>query len=195
MADRATPTAAHRGHQGHHTSAPTKGTLAVRTSPQKAQGWLDIAVARQYADPAQALSLYAHGVSLDPTSFHYNSLGVMLRQNGRQDEAAHRFIQASRLAPRDADPLFNLGGSRDAEKRYTESLHAYRGALERDKKNEARIHNNIGNVLSYQHKWPEALLAYREAEEADEDFPETHQNLGHVLTVRAQMRLDVSSAL
>lgn len=25
------------------------------------------------------------------------------------------------------DPLFNLGGSRDAEKRYTESLHAYRG--------------------------------------------------------------------
>ena len=66
--------------------------------------------------------------------------------------------------------------------RLDEALHAYRGALALDyKTNEARIHNNIGNVLAYQRKWREALLSYHEAEEADPDFPETHYNLAHVL--------------
>ena len=30
-------------------------------------------------------------------------------------------------------------------------------------------------------RWPEAIKAFREAEEADPDFPETHFNLAHVL--------------
>lgn len=156
---------------------------AVRTMPKTAIGWFDLAVARQYEEPSLALRFYAHGVTLDPTSFHHNQLGVMLRQAGRQDEASHRFTQAARLAPADADPLFNLGGTRETEQRYGEALHAYRGALDRERKNEARIQNNIGNVLCHQKKWAEALTAYTEAEEADPDFPETHQNLGHVLTV------------
>lgn len=75
---------------------------AVRNEPKTAQGWFDLAVARQYDDPSQALSFYDQGLSLDPKAFHYNQLGIMLRQNDRQKEASHRFIQASRLAPKDA---------------------------------------------------------------------------------------------
>jgi tetratricopeptide (TPR) repeat protein len=154
---------------------------AVRSSPRAAIGWFDLAVARQHAEPAAALRMYAHGVSLEPSAFHYNQLGVMLRQAERQDEAARRFVQAARMAPHDADPLFNLGGTHELAARHGEALHAYRGALERERKNEARIQNNIGNVLARLSRWAEALAAYREAEEADPAFVETHQNLAHLL--------------
>ena len=156
--------------------------LAVRTSPREETGWIDLAVARQHEEPSLALRLYEHGLSLNPTAFHYDQLGVMLRSASRQEEAVKRFVQAARLAPRDEKPLFNLGGSHEALGRLDEALHAYRGALALDHKtNEARIHNNIGNVLAYQRKWREALLSYHEAEEADEDFPETQQNLANAL--------------
>ena len=154
--------------------------LAISSNPSEAIGWFDLAVARQYEEPSLALKLYAHAVSLEPSAFHYNQLGVMLRQAERHDEAKHRFIQASRMDPTDADPLFNLGGTHDRAERHMEALHAYRRALELDKKNEARIQNNIGNVLGHMNRWADALVAYQEAEEADPDFPETQQNLAHV---------------
>ena len=153
---------------------------AIRAHPTDARAWFDLAVARQDADPVLALNLYQHGVSLDPISFHYNQLGVMLRVAERHGEAAQRFKQASRLAPDDADPLFNLGGTYETLERYLEALHAYRGALDREKKNEARILNNIGNVLGHMGRWEDALAAYHDAEEADPDFPETQHNLAHV---------------
>ena len=157
---------------------------AVRSAPLDAIGWFDLAVARQYKDPTLALRLYEHGVSLEPSSFHYNQLGVMLRQAERQDEATRRFIQAARLAPREgasADPLFNLAGSHETLGRLDEALHAYRAALSVEAKNEARIQNGIGNVLALQRKWEAALSAYGEAFEADPDLPETARNLGHVM--------------
>jgi tetratricopeptide (TPR) repeat protein len=125
---------------------------------------------------------------------------VMLRVADRQEEATRRFIHAARLAPADADPLFNLGGSHEALERHEEALHAYRGALERERKNEARIQNNIGNVLGKTGRWPDALVAYHEAQEADPDFPETYLNLGHVLGVlkrfdEAEHHLSVAARL
>ena len=93
------------------------------------------------------------------------------------DEAAHLFRSAAKLQPFDADALFNLGGSHDIMERPQESLWAYRGALERERKNEARIQNNIGHQLGKLNRWRESMHAFREAEEADPDFPETHYNL------------------
>ena len=127
------------------------------------------------------MKLYRHALSLEPTAFHYNQMGVMLRVAGRHAEAAEHFETAARLAPSDADPLFHLGGTHETLERHAEALKAYRGALERERKNEARIQNNIGNVLGKLGNWNEALVAYREAEEADADFPETQLNLATVL--------------
>lgn len=152
----------------------------IRAHPKSSLGWFDLSVAKQYVDPSLALKLYAHGLTLEPTSFHYNQLGVMLRVVERHAEAAERFRRAAELAPTDADPLFNLGGSHELLEQHVEALTAYRGALEREHKNEARIHNNIGNVLGRLGRWDEALRAYHEAEEADADFPETHLNLAQV---------------
>ena len=160
---------------------------AIRAHPTDARAWFDLSVAQQHVEPARALQFYKHGVSLDPTSFHYNQLGVMLRVATRHSEATQRFIQAARLAPADADPLFNLGGSHETLDRHSEALHAYRGALERERKNEARIQNNIGNVLGKMGRWKDALAAYHEAQEADPDFPETLQNLAHVKEQMGQL--------
>ena len=160
---------------------------AIRSKPNDSTGWFDMAVAHQNENKALALQMYAHGVTLNPSAFHYNQLGVMLRQNRQQIEACHRFAQAAQLAPVDAaDPLFNLGGSYESLGRQSEALHAYRRALDLEHKNEARIHNNIGNVLVQIGQWKEALVAYNEAHEADPDFPETYQNLARVLEDRGR---------
>jgi tetratricopeptide (TPR) repeat protein len=154
---------------------------AVHVQPQTARGWFDLAVAHQHSHPEQALRFYQHGVSLEPSAFHYNQLGVMLRIAARHEEAATRFTQSARLAPKDADALFNLGGTHETLSHHSEALHAYRAALDCEHKNEARIHNNMGNVLGRIERWPEALSNYREALDADPDFPETQQNLAHVM--------------
>ena len=44
-------------------------------------------MARQHEEPSLALRLYEHGLSLKPSAFHYDQLGVMLRSASRQDEA------------------------------------------------------------------------------------------------------------
>lgn len=154
---------------------------AIRAHPQDARGWFDFAVAHQHSNSELALQFYQHGVKLDPSAFHYNQLGVMLRVAARHDEAAKRFAQSSRLAPTDADALFNLGGTYETLARHREALSTYRAALDVERKSEARIRNNMGNVLARMERWPEALSNYHEALDADPDFPETPQNLAHVM--------------
>ena len=154
---------------------------AIRTHPRTAVGWFDLAVARQYSHQAAALKYYRHGLSLLPSAYHYNQFGIIMRAREKHDEAAHLFRSAAKLQPSDADALFNLGGSHDIMERPQESLWAYRGALERERKNEARIQNNIGHQLGKLNRWRESMHAFREAEEADPDFPETHYNLAHIL--------------
>ena len=68
----------------------------------------------------------------------------------------------------------------DALGRDAKALHVYRSALDVERKNEARIQNNIGNVLARMQRWKDSIAAYHEAEEADPDFPETQQTLAHV---------------
>lgn len=154
---------------------------AIRTQPRTAIGWFDLAVARQYSHQAAALKYYRHGLALLPSGYHYNQFGIIMRERKKHEEAADLFRAAARLQPLDADALFNLGGSHDIMERPQESLSAYRGALERERKNEARVQNNIGHQLGKLNRWPESMHAFREAEEADPDFPETHYNLAHVL--------------
>eukprot|EP00966_Prymnesium_polylepis_P272022 6285117-Prymnesium_polylepis.1 len=40
----------------------------------------------------------------------------------------------------------------------------------------------MGKILGKLERWPEAVRALREAEEADPTFPETHANLLHIYT-------------
>jgi tetratricopeptide (TPR) repeat protein len=126
---------------------------AIRSSPRAATGWFDLAVARQYSDQSAAVRYYRHGLALLPSAFHYNQFGVIMRQKERHGEAAQHFRTAAKLQPADADPLFNLGGSHELLQQPAEALRAYRGALERERKNEARIHNNIGTQLGKLDRW------------------------------------------
>lgn len=80
---------------------------AIRSHPTHASGWLDLSVALQHDDPRLAIELYRQGVRLKPGDHElYNGLGVLLRTNGRREEAIRHFQQASRLKPTDADAFF-----------------------------------------------------------------------------------------
>ena len=156
---------------------------SIRAAPREATGWLDLAIARQHADPPLAIRLYEHGLSLEPTPARHSALGVMLRVAGRYGEAAFAFRTAARLAPNDAEPLFLLGGVHEERHAPAEALHVYRRALDAEVKeglhlkNEARIHNNIGTVLGGMGRWGEAIAALQESEDADPDFADAPHNL------------------
>lgn len=160
---------------------------AVRAHPAEADGWLNLGLSQQSVDRSLAIHLYQHGLSLKPTAVSYNMLGVMYRDAERHDHAVAQFEAAVQLKPSSADALFNLGCSHAQLGRYTDALRAYRIALERERKNEARIQNNIGQVLGKLERWNEAIAALHEAEEADEAFPETQLNLAEVLKSQGQL--------
>ena len=69
---------------------------------------------RTILDASRALRYYRHGVSLEPTGFHYNQLGVLLRTRDRHDEAVRCFRAASSLLPSDANASFHLALSRSS---------------------------------------------------------------------------------
>ena len=80
---------------------------AIRSSPQAATGWFDLAAARQYSDQSAAIRYYRHGLKLRPSGehwpasraplhptasldalcggagFQYNQFGVVMRQTER----------------------------------------------------------------------------------------------------------------
>ncbi|KAL1510929.1 hypothetical protein AB1Y20_005757 [Prymnesium parvum] len=174
---------------------------AIRAAPKEPVGWLDLAVAKQHDEPERAIELYSHGVRLSPSDGSlYNNLGVLLRTNGRGEEATACFEHAARIEPTGADAFFHLGGTHDQLDRHAEALHAYRRALENENKNEARILNNMGLILGKMKSWAEAVRTLREAEEADPTFPDTQINLLHIYTAHgaldeAKVHLDKAMAL
>uniref|UniRef100_A0A7S4FBW8 UDP-N-acetylglucosamine--peptide N-acetylglucosaminyltransferase SPINDLY n=1 Tax=Chrysotila carterae TaxID=13221 RepID=A0A7S4FBW8_CHRCT len=153
---------------------------AIRDNPKAAIGWYDLATALQHTDRPHALRYYKHALSLEPSAFHYNQLGVLLRADERHEDAVRSFKKAMSIDAANADAAFNLGGTYELLGQYREALRAYRKALDVESANEARIQNNIGNVHGKLGDWTAAIAAYREAEEADPAFPETHANLLHV---------------
>ena len=88
---------------------------AIRSSPQAATGWFDLAAARQYSDQSAAIRYYRHGLKLRPSGepsrapvaslshpdppprayragagFQYNQFGVVMRQTERRAGGCRR---------------------------------------------------------------------------------------------------------
>ncbi len=108
------------------------------------------------------------------------SLGNVLLQKGRVDEAINQYQKALQIRSNYADARLNLGNALHQEGRVDEAINQYQQALQL-KPDDAGAHNNLGNVLLEQGRADEAINQYQQALQIDPAIAEAHNNLGTAL--------------
>ena len=109
----------------------------------------------------------------------WRGLGVMLREQGELELALDAFLQASRLAPEDAECHNNLGVTLRDLDRLEEAEACYRRAI-RLKSDYAEALSNLGLVLLKRDRLEEAKESHLEAIRFKPSLAEAHNNLGLV---------------
>ena len=136
--------------------------------------------------PAPALVALQEAVALDPTHAVYrDSLGVVLLQLGRLDQAIEAFTKATEADPRLADAHFHLGTALAEARRWDEAVAAYRRAVSLPTLTVPDYaYQNLGLALYHTRKYEEAEQALRFALSLDPKLQAAYYNLGLVLTAR-----------
>ncbi|KAL1521471.1 hypothetical protein AB1Y20_021133 [Prymnesium parvum] len=167
-----------RGAEARSTFAQT-----VELHPSHPNGWLVLAQSQLESNELQAsIASFQNGLRLRPDApGQQTAYGVALQSSGRLGEAQDAYVRAIALFPTDPEAYFNLGTAYEASGDFELALRSYRSALAHDPVDEARVHNNIGGVLSVQGQHDRAIAAYRESLEADEGFADAWFNLGNLL--------------
>jgi len=106
----------------------------------------------------------------------HNNLGLLLQNEGRLDEAAEHFREATRIRPAYPEALYNLGNALAAEGRLAEAEEQYERALALDDRF-AVVHNNLGNVLVMQGRVDEGKQHFRRALALNPSYADAQRNL------------------
>jgi tetratricopeptide (TPR) repeat protein len=131
------------------------------------------------ANYAQALALAPAG-SAKYTAVISNSVGLMLTQEGKIDEAAAAFAVAVRNNPEFAEAHNNLGNALAAAGQFDRAIEYYRAAIGlKPDFTEALV--GLGSALLSQGKAAEAMPLLREAIRLRPDLAEAHNGLGAAL--------------
>ncbi len=119
---------------------------------------------------------------LDPSARigAYVTLGILLQNQQRIEEAEEAYRKAIDLNPNDATAYSNLGNLLQNQQRIEEAEEAYRKAIDLNP-NEATAYSNLGNLLSDQQRIEEAEEAYRKAIDLNPENSSGYWNLGWML--------------
>ena len=116
-------------------------------------------------------------LTLDMDAYHaHMSLGAVLRDQGRLDEAAGHFGEAVRLNPGSAESHNDLATVLQRQGKVDQAIVHYREAL-RLQPALAEVHNNLGAVLAGQGRFDEAIVHFSEAAHLKPDLEIAHVNL------------------
>jgi Tfp pilus assembly protein PilF len=130
---------------------------------------------------AEAGSLYRAILAEDPRNVDaLHLLGLVLKSEGKMDEALASMRRAVELRPDFADGLYNLGNLHMGAGRTAEAIDCFRRAI-RFKPELAEANYNLGNVLRDQGDLEGAEAAFRAAIAARPDYVEAVHNLANVL--------------
>ncbi len=121
----------------------------------------------------------------EPTFF--NSLGELLRLEGRGEEAEVAYRAALQRAPQMAAPLSNLGLLFQARGAWADAAEAQRQAIGRDP-HLASAHNHLGLSLERQGELSEALGCYERALQLDPQLFEALLNRSAALHAAGRLR-------
>jgi predicted O-linked N-acetylglucosamine transferase (SPINDLY family) len=116
----------------------------------------------------------------------HNHLGIVVAQQGKEDEAVVCFQQALSLRPGFAETHYNLGHALLAQEKLDAAVASFRRAVEL-RPDWATAHRNLGNALRAQGKLDEAIISYQEALRLGPDVADIHHSLGAVLKARGRL--------
>jgi tetratricopeptide (TPR) repeat protein len=114
-----------------------------------------------------------------------NNLGILLKDQGRIDEAIEHYHKAIQINPNWCESLDNLGVALAARGQFDEAIENYRKAIQINP-NSPETLNNLGVILAAQGRFDEAIENYRKAIQINPNSSEVLDNLGVALTVRGQ---------
>jgi predicted O-linked N-acetylglucosamine transferase (SPINDLY family) len=128
-----------------------------------------------------ALGAGTKAVELDPGDNEaHNSLGAILQDLGRFEEAEASYKQTIALKSDYAEAHSNLGITLQELGRLEEAEASYRQAIALEP-NYAEAHSNLGATLQVVGRLEEAEASYTQAISLKPDFADAHYNLGNIL--------------
>ncbi|HSZ55527.1 MAG TPA: tetratricopeptide repeat protein [Tepidisphaeraceae bacterium] len=167
--------------QGRWDEAAAAYRRAVALRPNYAGAWANLAYAQtQLRDVGNAIGSFKQALAMQPHPEWHYSLGNLLNEQKRTDEATVALSQAIASRPEFAEAHMALGNVLLEAGRAQEATESYRQALRvRPDFTEAQI--NLAHQLVNSGQLEEAMSLYDSALKRQGDDPETCNNLANVL--------------
>jgi len=153
---------------------------------------LGILTWRQCGTLADLETLWQTTLARNPNCWMaHNNLGLLLKNQGRLDEAIGHYQQALQIAPNAWDALNDMGAALAASGQPDAAIEYYHKALQ-VAPNLSAVQNNLGHALAAEGRFDEAITCYHEALRINPNYSDALNNLGNALA--AGGRLDEAIA-
>jgi protein O-GlcNAc transferase len=120
------------------------------------------------------------------------SLGTVLRQQGKLEEAAQTYRQAIAIDPNCAEAYNNLGSTLDSQGKFKDAIAFYEKAIS-IQPDSAGVYNNLGNTYQEQNELELAIAAYANAIAINPNLAEAHYNLGNIFHSQGKLEAAIES--
>ena len=135
-------------------------------------------LARQRGDRSAALAFILRAINANSINpMYYNTLGNILKEMGRFDEAVRCYRQGLACNPDYIEALFNLGSVLQVQYKTKEAIDCYHRVL-KIKPDYAEAHNDLGVALMAQLRWDDAVASFSQALVCKPGYAEACNNLG-----------------
>ena len=125
-------------------------------------------------------TLFKHTLKHTSNNFLiHNNQGIVLREQGRTEEAIKHYLQAMRSNPDYALAHYNLSNAYAEQGKDKKVIEACKQAI-RIKPDYADAHYNLGVAYGGSGKYKEAIEAFKQVIRIDPDYLQAHYNLGGV---------------
>jgi tetratricopeptide (TPR) repeat protein len=118
-------------------------------------------------------------------SMAHNNLGLLLKNQGRIEEAMEHYHKAIQINPNNFEALDNLGFVLAARGRFEEAIENYRKAIQISP-NFSDALNSLGAALAAKGRFEEAIECFRKAIQINPNFSDALYNLGVALAAKGR---------
>lgn len=163
--------------RGDYEAAVAAYERSVSSDPEFARGYLELGLAyRQLEKYPQAEEAFKKAVTIYDDACGECALGMVLHDQGRNEEAEKALKKAATLNPRDTCAFNQLGRMYYKLERYPEAIEAFRSEI--NLRPSAIAYHFLGTCYVYDDQFEKAVTAYREALRLDPNS-EVYAPLGH----------------